>query len=250
VFQNDIPVARDRMVCRSVRKVSDEIKASAMPSLPLIFSEYNASFANEPNVTDSIYMGPWLASTISQCDGLTEAMAYWTFSDVFEEGGVVKTPFYGGFGLLAEDNIPKPAYNAFALLHRLGSTRLKSDSDSALITRRSNGALAIALWNYAPPDGTGEHYTPEHPPGPPQHFVLELRGVSGKAQVSISRVDADHGNVIKAFDAMGRPPTPSREQLDALRAAARLPPPQRVVLNGGKLEVDVPTQGLVLVELH
>jgi xylan 1,4-beta-xylosidase len=250
VFQNDIPVARDRMVCRSVRKVSDEIKASAMPSLPLIFSEYNASFANEPNVTDSIYMGPWLASTISQCDGLTEAMAYWTFSDVFEEGGVVKTPFYGGFGLLAEDNIPKPAYNAFALLHRLGSTRLKSDSDSALITRRSNGALAIALWNYAPPGGTGEHYTPEHPPGPPQHFVLELRGVSGKAQVSISRVDADHGNVIKAFDAMGRPPTPSREQLDALRAAARLPPPQRVVLNGGKLEVDVPTQGLVLVELH
>jgi hypothetical protein len=49
---------------------------------------------------------------------------------------------------------------------------------------------------------------------------------------------------------MGRPPTPSREQLDALRAAARLPPPQRVVLNGGRLEVDVPTHGLVLVELR
>jgi len=250
VFQNDIPVARDEMVCRSVRKVSDEIKASAMPRLPLIFSEYNASFANEPNVTDSIYMGPWLASTVSQCDGLTEAMSYWTFSDVFEEGGVVKTPFYGGFGLVAEDDIPKPAYNAFALLHRLGSTRLKSDSDSALITRRNNGALAIALWNYAPPDGTGEHYTPVRSPGPAQHFVLELHGVPGKAHASIWRVDADHGNVIKAFDAMGRPPTPSREQLDALRAAARLPPPKRVVLNGGKLEVDVPTHGLVLVELR
>jgi len=40
---------------------------------------------NEPNVTDSVYMGPWLATTIAQCDGLTEAMSYWSFSDVFEE---------------------------------------------------------------------------------------------------------------------------------------------------------------------
>ena len=38
--------------------------------MPLIFSEYNASYANEPNVTDSTYMGPWLATTIRQCDGL------------------------------------------------------------------------------------------------------------------------------------------------------------------------------------
>jgi len=70
------------MVCRAVRKVHEEITASPMPSLPLIFSEYNASFMNEPNVTDSVYMGPWLATTIAQCDGLTEAMSYWSFSDV------------------------------------------------------------------------------------------------------------------------------------------------------------------------
>ena len=65
-------------------------------------------------------MGPYLANTIRECDGLTSMMSYWTFSDVFEEQGVVKTPFYGGFGLLAEDNIPKAAFNDFALLHRLG----------------------------------------------------------------------------------------------------------------------------------
>jgi len=33
-------------------------------------------------------------------------MSYWTFSDVFEEQGVVKQPFYGGFGLIAADDIP------------------------------------------------------------------------------------------------------------------------------------------------
>lgn len=50
-----------------------------------------------------------------QCDGLVDALACWTFSDVFEEQGVVKTPFDGGFGLLAAGGIPKPAFNAFKL---------------------------------------------------------------------------------------------------------------------------------------
>ena len=76
---------RDRMVYRAVRKVHEEVLHSPFPHMPLIFSEYNASYANEPDVTDTVYMGAWLAGTISQCDGLTEAMAYWSFSDAFEE---------------------------------------------------------------------------------------------------------------------------------------------------------------------
>ena len=75
---------------------------------------------NHPEVTDAPFMGPWLAETIRQCDGFVQEMSYWTFSDVFDEQGVVKTPFYGGFGLLAVGGIPKPAFNAFALLHQLG----------------------------------------------------------------------------------------------------------------------------------
>ena len=61
-------------------------------------------------VTDSIYMGPWMANTIRLCDGQADIMSYWSFSDVFEEQGVVKTPFYGGYGLMAAGNIPKPAF--------------------------------------------------------------------------------------------------------------------------------------------
>jgi xylan 1,4-beta-xylosidase len=250
VFKNDIPVARDRMVCKSVRKVSDEIKASAMPGLPLIFSEYNASYANEPDVTDSVYMGPWLATTISQCDGLTEAMSYWSFSDVFEEGGVVKTPFYGGFGLVAEDDIPKPAFNAFALLHRLGTLRLASTSDSALVTKRADGTIVLALWNYAPPDATGPAYVPPPPEGPAKVFELALDGVAAGAHATVWRLDRGHGNVIAAFDAMGRPSFPTREQITQLREAARLAAPEPVDISDGKLEVRVPTQGLALVEIR
>ena len=98
-------------------------------------------------MTDAPYMGPWMANTIRQCDGLTDMMSYWTFSDVFEEQGVVRKPFYGGYGLIAEDNLPKPAFNAFKLLHHLGNARIALDSDSALLTKRSDGTLVMAVWN-------------------------------------------------------------------------------------------------------
>jgi xylan 1,4-beta-xylosidase len=248
VMGTDEQIPRDRMVCRSVSKVHDEIVASPFPSVPLIFSEYNASYANEPNVTDTIYMGPWLADTIRQCDGLTVAMSYWSFSDVFEEQGVVRTPFYGGFGLVAEDGIPKPALNAFAMLHQLGERRLKLDSDTALATKRSDGSLAIALWNYAPPFGTGAKYTP--PPavaGPAKHFDLKVEGVKPNAAVQIWRLDADHGNVVKTFDEMGRPSDPTREQIVKLREAGKPSPPEHGALKNGTLSITFPSQGLVLI---
>jgi xylan 1,4-beta-xylosidase len=250
VFGTNEQIPRDRMVCRAVSKVHDEITASAFPKVPLIFSEYNASYANEPDVTDTTYMGPWLATTISQCDGLTEGMSYWSFSDVFEEQGVVKTPFYGGFGLIAEDGIPKPAFNAFAILHQLGDHRLKVDSDSALATKRSDGSIAIALWNYAPPYGTGATYTPSPTTvGPAKTFTVRLDGVARNAPIRVWRVDADHGNVVKAFDAMGRPAFPSREQIVQLRAAGQPSPPESLSLKDGALNISIPPQGLVLITL-
>lgn len=144
VFGTHEQIPRTHMVCRAIAKVHDQIHASVMPNLPLIWSEFNASYANEPEVTDAAYMGPWLANTIRECDGLVDEMSYWTFSDVFEEQGVVKQPFYGGYGLIAEDNIPKPAFNAFSLLHRLGDQRLAVSSDNILVTKRADGSLVIA----------------------------------------------------------------------------------------------------------
>lgn len=250
VFHSDENIPRDRMVCRAVRKVHDEIEASPLPSTPLIFSEYNASYANEPNVTDSIYMGPWLATIISQCDGLTEAMSYWTFSDVFEEQGIVRTPFYGGFGLIAEDQIPKPAFNAFAMLHQLGTQRIPLASDSALATRREDGAIVLALWNYAPPDGTGASYTkPLATHGPDREFTLQLTGGPANAKATILRVDEIHGNVISTYDAMGRPAFPSRKQIVQLREAGKATPAESATLRNGTLKIKVPPQGLAVVTI-
>jgi xylan 1,4-beta-xylosidase len=257
----DTPIPRDRMVYLAVKKVHDEILASPFPHMPLFFSEYNASYSNEPDVTDSVYMGPWLANNIRLCDGLTQEMSYWTFSDVFEEQGVVRSPFYGGFGIIAEDGIPKPAFNAFAMLHQLGDQRLKLDSagapeiQDALATRSPDGSpagsLVIALWNYTAPFGEGSTYTPPPAnPGPSKSFILKLTGVSPDATVTILRLDPDHGNVVKAFDRMGRPATPSRQQIADLRAAGTAAPPETTHLTAGELRLSLPPQALVVLKVQ
>jgi xylan 1,4-beta-xylosidase len=243
----DVP--RDTMVWRAVKMVHEEIASSPYPKMPLIFSEYNASYANEPNVTDSTYVGPWLANNIRLCDGLTESMSYWAFSDVFEEQGVVRTPFYGGFGLLAADHIPKPALNIFRALHKLGDRRIAVASDSVLATETNGGAVAVAVWDYAPPTGTGAAYTmPTGPAGPAKSFDLEFKGVAPGATAQLWRVDDDHGNVLKAFDAMGRPPGDlTKEQIRRLQAAGEMAPPERMRLDHGRLRITVPAHGLAVV---
>ena len=250
VLHTTAAIPRDRMVPLAVAKVHQEILHSPYPNIPLYFSEYNASYANEPNVTDTTFMGPWLATTISQCDGLVQSMSSWTFADVFEEQGVPLTPFYGGFGLIAEDQIPKPALHAFSMLHRLGEARIPVKNDSVIATKTRDGGVAIALWNYVPPVGEGGSYTPQTAhPAPDRTFSLDLTHLPKDAALTLWRVDATHGNVIAAYDAMGRPATPTRDQIAALRKAGAPAPPEHLHLQNGALNVVVPAQGLVVLTI-
>jgi xylan 1,4-beta-xylosidase len=248
VFGTDEKIPRDQMVCRAVKKVHEQILSSAMPSLPLIWSEFNASYFNEPAVTDSVYMGPWLADTIRQCDGLVNTMSYWTFSDVFEEQGVVKQPFYGGFGLIAEGGIPKPSFNAFRLLHSLGDERVSVDSDSVLVTRRKDGTLVLAAWNLISPEPTA---LPETGVAAAQTKTIHLRfeHLAGAHRAYISRVDRDHGDAHPAYEKMGQPRYLTQDQLKALQQAAQLPPAEIHKLTHGELDLELAPNGLAVIEI-
>ncbi len=243
VFGTDENITRRDMVSRAVRKVYDQVRASSRPDLPIHWSEYNASYMNEADVTDAPFMGPWLANTIRQCDGLVSTMSYWTFSDVFEEQGVAGRPFYGGFGLIAPGGIPKASFNVFKLLHMLGGQRSANHSESAITTRRPDGSLAIAVWNYAPPEEKGSA----------KRMILEFKNLRGMKRVRILYVDRDHGSALSAWEAMGRPQFPSREQQQALRKAAELPPAEQrsLAVRAGQAstQLELPGHCLALVEV-
>jgi xylan 1,4-beta-xylosidase len=238
VFGSDQPVPREQMVGRAAAKAHAEIRASDLPALPLILTEFNATFLTRTEITDAPFMGAWLAETIRQCDGLVQDMSYWVFSDVFEEQGVVQRPFYGGYGLLAAGNIPKPAFNAFALLHQLGEERFTNDPPGSLVTRRSNGDVVIAIWNCTEIGAAGVS----------RKIRLQLRNVRAHS-ATLQVVDRTHANVLVPYTQMGSPPYPTRAQLAQLREAAALPAPTTMPLEAGSVDLEVGPDGLVLVTI-
>ena len=143
---------------------------------------------------------------------MTAMMSYWTFSDVFEEQGVIKTPFYGGYGLIAEGGVPKAAFNAFAMLHRLGDRRSQPDLANALVTKRTDGTLRSRGLELR----VARYYS-----GRPRN-TFRLYGGWVLRDIMSKFVDPDHGSALEAWKAMGSPANPTREQYERLKAAANV----------------------------
>jgi hypothetical protein len=47
----------------------------------------------DPTYHDTPYASGFIMKTIASCDGLVDALSWWTFSDVFEEQGQVFSRF-------------------------------------------------------------------------------------------------------------------------------------------------------------
>ncbi len=233
--EKDIPM--DERVCRAVAKVRGEIKASLTPNLPLFWTEWNVQGMKESR--DTTFVGPAVANTVRQCDGLSEMMSFWTFSDVFEEGGPLPKPFIGEFGLRAKGGINKPSYYAWGLMHELGNQRISNDSKDVIATKMADGGLAVALWNLVDPDQQGSART----------ITLTFSHIAQNARVTVQRVDEQHGNVLKQYEAMGSPLDPTPAQVEQLNRETALPAPEEVKLQGNKLELTLTPNALVLVKV-
>ncbi|HEX4037515.1 MAG TPA: glycosyl hydrolase family 39 [Acidobacteriaceae bacterium] len=237
LFHTDETIPEDDRVCRAIEKVQNQIRASALPSLPLFWTEWNVQGLDDSR--DTIFVGPGVANTIRQCDGHVTMMSFWTFSDVFEEGGPIPIPFEGHFGLIAKGGIRKPSYYDFALLHHLGDARIPLASKDVIATRAADGTLRIAAWNIVDPGMQGVTRT----------LSLVFSGVPPDTPVSIERVDSEHGNVLPKYRAMGSPADPTPEQVRELNRETDPGAPLQTHLQGDALNFTLTPNALVLVEL-
>jgi len=230
----DKDIAEEDRVCAAVGKVRRQIDASPTPRLPLLWTEWNVP--GRDNLRDTPYVGPALAEAVRTCQGV-EALSFWTFSDVFEEGGPAQRAFDGQFGLRATGGINKPSYYDFALLHQLGTQRIASDAKDAVVTKLADGSLRIAVWNLAAP-GESPHS---------KLVTLEIDGVAKDAAVSIQRVDDHHSNPMIGYAKMGSPSYPKPAQVEQLNRETALPPPETRKLSHGSLSLDLDKNALLLI---
>lgn len=192
--------------------------------------------------------------------GLTQAMSYWTFSNVFEEGGVPSGIFNQTFGLMDQWGIARPSLHAFVFLHKLGDTQLQSGEGPVLATRRADGSSAVLVWNLIPARGSNSvaNGNPlaagggsSHSQGADLTLTLRLAGLAGRTQAQVSRIGGSMGSAIPAWKAMGSPQYPTQDQLKSLRDSAELPQPETVALAAGEpsqFTLTLPPNGVALLE--
>jgi xylan 1,4-beta-xylosidase len=230
-------VASPNAIVGDIRRVRQEISASPFPDLPLYFTEWSASYTPRDPVHDSYISAPYVLSKLKASQGLLQGMSYWTYTDLFEEGGPPTAAFEGGFGLLNPQGIRKPAYFAFKYLHALvGQGLAVSDPQAWLSTK--DGDLNAVLWDFEQPVqkvSDRPFYTklvPNHPAPPVQLQVTHLAAKT-KYRVQIYRTGYRANDADSAYIDMGAPKELTAAQIAQLQRLTRDLPETDTVLRSG-----------------
>jgi xylan 1,4-beta-xylosidase len=162
-----------------VRRVRQQIVASAFPKLPLYFTEWSTSYTPRDSVHDSYISAPYILTKLKASQGQAQGMSYWTYTDLFEEPGPPPSSFHGGFGLLNREGIRKPAFFAYRYLHALEGEALSTSDPQAWVATHG-GNLAAVIWDFQQPQqkvSNRSFYTklvPTHPVSPARLQVTHL----------------------------------------------------------------------------
>lgn len=111
-------------------------------------TEFNTSYIPNAPVHDTNLNAAYIALMLSTFGDNHKSYSYWTFGDIFEEGGVPFTPFHGGFGLVANGMIPKPTFWTFAFYKKLtvGYEKCVLKTPNLVVVKTSKGYKGVA-WN-------------------------------------------------------------------------------------------------------
>lgn len=235
------------------------IAASPFPDAELHITEWSTSPSSRDFIHDTLFAATYVTRAFLDAAPLTDSLVYWTFTDVFEEGGAGLGPFHGGFGFVNEQGIHKPTFHAVAMLARLGD-RLLARTPHGAITRSSHdGRFAAVFYNYPEDMGTAglvsqvtyeaTRFLAEK--GPARRIQHRVEGLRPGAELAVEIVDWDHGNVAEAWYQLGSPrnltpaqTTSLRETADALRRFTL------TASDDGVLDIDVELAPWAVMSVH
>ena len=242
-IQRHVDATHDDLV--ALQKI---IENSPFPRAELHITEWSSSPSSRDSIHDTVFAATYIARAYLRCAALADSISYWTFTDVFEEGGAGIGPFHGGFGLVNEQGIHKPTFHAFAMLSRLGD-RILLSTPHGVITRDSRTeALSAVFVNYPDDMGTrpiGSETTYQATRGlaamgPSRRVRHTVEGLIPGTVFRVDCVDWEHGNVAEAWYQMGEPLNLTPDQTTRLRRIADgLHRTTMTVNEAGVLEIDL-----------
>jgi xylan 1,4-beta-xylosidase len=255
VLDGDPAAVRSRMV--HSREI---IQRSAFPNLELHFTEWSSSYTPTDPIHDQYHQAAFVLDKIKGAQESVTSMAYWVFTDIFEENGPRTTPFHGGFGLLNYQGIRKPAYYAFQFLNQMGPLELVNADDSSWVTRNAAGDVQALVWDFTPvvpPEGVNDQvfYKQEQPARPAGAAALRVANLpAGAYWFQVRQTGYRVNDAYTMYLDMGAPGQLTRAQTEALGQGASGAPVQQVLLKhpGGLFTKDLPLRqnDVLLVELR
>jgi xylan 1,4-beta-xylosidase len=209
-------------VVGDVKRVRREIEQSSLPKLPLHFTEWSSSYTPADPVHDSYVSAPYILEKLRTAMDYADSMAYWTFTDIFEEAGPRTTPFHGGFGLMNYQDIKKPAFRAYEYMNGLGSTRLRCDDRSTIAARDSKGGVQALFWDFTNPIpdqvNNQQFFVTDVKPKAKGKARLRIVGLSpGSYRISVRRVGYRINDPFAAYLDLGRPSQLTRQQVAEIK---------------------------------
>jgi xylan 1,4-beta-xylosidase len=108
----------------------------AQAGLPFTMTEFNSGLGIEGG-QDLPYTAAFVVHQHLAFQSVTnlDTLSFWTFSDIFEEGGFVSAPYHDGFGMQTVYAVPKPVYRAFQLISQQPATAVPVTSSSPSTAR-------------------------------------------------------------------------------------------------------------------
>ncbi len=206
-----------------IQWLNDVLAKSKYPNAEIHLTEWSTSPSSRDAMHDELPPAAFIIKVNLENIGKTNSLMYWTFTDVFEEKGGGEEIFHGGFGMNNLQGIAKPSYHAYRMLNQLGDKMIYNE-DPVCVTRNSKNDKIVALaYNYpeefverVPAGGNARTYMNSSS----KDLDFTIEGLTPGATVFVETLDNENGNVMFTYRAMGKPHSPTREQIQMLKDAA------------------------------
>ncbi len=223
-------------------------------------TEWNASAYSRNLIHDTCFVATFIISNILKSIGIVDSLGYWTFTDINEESKAGISAFHGGFGLINNNGLKKPAYYAYYLLSKLG-TEIIQQGEEYIITKKDKDVQILA-YNYAYFDDlflngdtsaltNTERYS-VYEWKPDKHIEINIFGLSGNYKITRYQLNRENGSVFDEWVKMGMPENMTQEELEYLGGKGR----PNIVVEYLKIKEEykerlyIPVHGIELITLE
>ncbi|MBK1809790.1 helix-turn-helix domain-containing protein [Clostridium sp. YIM B02505] len=228
ILQNSIDYcsyADESFISEQIDKFIDIIDKHKLDIKEFFVTEWNTTPSQKDLLHDTCFKASFFVKNIVDNFNKVNGIAYWSFSDIFEETKASNNIFHGGLGFITNNGIKKPIYYAYQFMNRLGNNILRKESDF-IATKNTNNSIQILAFNYC-------HFIDDRKQCHSKDITLKdryhvfneksknisfiLKGLSGEVVVKMYRINKENGSAYDEWLRIGAPKFMDLDELNYIK---------------------------------